>query len=81
MGNSLLDIVVFGRISGLAAGLYSKDQAKDGKLTLEHVSKYHNQLEEAGVGLDRMAPMLLPDYTTDEVKKKQWTATYEGTIR
>jgi len=81
MGNSLLDIVVFGRISGLAAGVYAKESAKDGKLTLEHVSKYHAELEEVGIGLDRVAPMLLPDYTTDEVKKKQWTATYEGTIR
>ena len=56
-------------------------QAKDGALTLEHVKTFHGELEAAGVGLDRVAPMLLPDYTPDEVKKRQWTATYEGTIR
>jgi succinate dehydrogenase/fumarate reductase flavoprotein subunit len=81
MGNSLLDIVVFGRIAGRSAGLYARDSARDGKLTLEHVAAYHNELEQAGVGLDRVAPMLLPDYTPEDVKKKQWTATYEGTLR
>jgi len=25
--------------------------------------------------------MLLPDYTPEEVKEKQWTAHYEGTLR
>jgi succinate dehydrogenase/fumarate reductase flavoprotein subunit len=81
MGNSLLDIVVFGRIAGRTAGEFARSQAKDGKLSLEHVSKFHQELEASGVGLDRVAPMLLPDYTPDDVKKKQWTATYEGTLR
>ena len=37
MGNSLLDIIVYGRISGRSAAEYAKSQRKDGKLTLEHV--------------------------------------------
>jgi succinate dehydrogenase/fumarate reductase flavoprotein subunit len=81
MGNSLLDIVVFGRIAGRSAGMFAKEQAKDGKLSLEHVAKYHQELDNEGVGQDRVAPMLLPDYTPSEVKEKQWTATYEGTLR
>ena len=81
MGNSLLDIVVFGRISGLHAANYALNEAKDGALNVEHVAKYHEELKEAGLGEERVAPMLLPDYTTDEVKEKQWTAHYEGTLR
>lgn len=81
MGNSLLDIIVFGRVAGETAGSFVKSKHKDGKLSLEHVRRYHAELEAAGVGLDRVAPMVLPDYTPADVKKKQWTAHYEGTLR
>jgi len=81
MGNSLLDVVVFGRISGKSAAEYATSKAQDGALTLEHVNKYHAELEEAGVGLDRVAPMLIPDYTTSETKERQLTTSYVGTVR
>ena len=81
MGNSLLDIIVFGRISGLHAANFALNEAKDAPLSVEHVAKYHAELKEAGLGEERVAPMLLPDYTTPEVRKKQWTAHYEGTLR
>jgi succinate dehydrogenase / fumarate reductase flavoprotein subunit/L-aspartate oxidase len=81
MGNSLLDIMVFGRIAGTSAGKYALHDFQDGKLTLDHVRKYHQELEKAGVGQDRIAPMLLPDYTLEHVKAKQLTAHYEGTLR
>ncbi|MBL7191453.1 FAD-binding protein [bacterium] len=81
MGNSLLDIMVFGRISGKNAGQYALNSAQEGKLTLEHVVKYHKELDDAGVKTDRIAPMLLPDYTLEHVKAKQLTTHYEGTIR
>jgi len=81
MGNSLLDVCVFGRIAGTSASLYVKQKAKDGKLTLDHVRRYHKELEEAGVITDRVAPMLLPDYSTSEVRERQLTAHYVGTIR
>ena len=81
MGNSLLDIMVFGRISGKNAAQYALNQAEDGALSLEHVSKYHAELDQAGVETDRIAPMLLPDYTDEHVKVKQLTAKYEGTLR
>ena len=81
MGNSLLDIMVFGRVSGTTAGQYAQNAAKDGALSLEHVAKYNNELEAAGVGLERVAPMLLPDYTLQHVKDRQLTTHYVGNVR
>ena len=81
MGNSLLDVMVFGRIAGKNAALYAKERAKEGKLTLDHVRTYHKEMEEAGIVTDRVAPMLLPDYTNPEVRKRQLTAHYVGTLR
>lgn len=81
MGNSLLDCCVFGRRSGAAAAAYAKSGAKEGKLNLEHVRKYHRELEAAGLGKDRVSPMLLPDYGNPEVKRYQLTTAYVGTIR
>lgn len=62
MGNSLLDILVFGRRAGAHAGAKSQDvEVKE--LSLEHVKGYHNSLEKNGVKTDRVSPMLLPHYT------------------
>ena len=80
-GNSLLDVLVFGRIAGKNAAVYAKEKAKEGKLTLEHVKAYHKELEDAGIVTDRIAPMLLPDYTDPDVRKRQLTAHYVGTLR
>jgi succinate dehydrogenase/fumarate reductase flavoprotein subunit len=81
MGNSLLDIHVFGRIAGKNATIYAKEKAKEGKLTLEHIRAYHKELEQAGIVTDRVAPMLLPDYTDPAVRERQLTAHYVGTLR
>jgi succinate dehydrogenase/fumarate reductase flavoprotein subunit len=81
MGNSLLDIIVFGRAAGQSAAEYVKGRGAGGALSLDHVRRYHAELEKAGLGKDRIAPMLLPDYTPPEVKQRQWTARYEGTLR
>jgi len=81
MGNSLMDIVVFGRIAGKNAATFAREKAKDGELTLKHVKAYLKELKEAGIVTDRVAPMLLPDYTTSEVKEKQLTVSYLGTLR
>jgi len=81
MGNSLMDIVVFGRIAGRNAARFAAEKAKDGRLTLDHVRRYHRELEEAGIVTDRVAPMLLPDYTTPGVRERQLTANYLGTMR
>jgi len=81
MGNSLLDITVFGRIAGEKAAAYAREKAKDGRLNLEHARRYHKELEESGIQTSLIAPMLLPDYSNPEVRKRQLTSHYEGTIR
>jgi succinate dehydrogenase / fumarate reductase flavoprotein subunit len=62
MGNSLLDIIVFGRSAGKNAALKSKEIKLDA-LTLSHVKKYENELPAAGIVSDVISPRLLPDYT------------------
>ena len=81
MGNSLLDVCVFGKIAGGSAALYVKEKVKEGKLNLDHVRRYHKELEEAGIITDRVAPMLLPDYSNPNVRERQLTAHYVGTLR
>jgi succinate dehydrogenase/fumarate reductase flavoprotein subunit len=80
-GNSLLDVLVFGKIAGKNAALYAKEGARESCLTLDHVRKYHKELEEAGIERSRISPMLLPDYSNPSVREKQLTTIYQGTIR
>ena len=61
MGNSLLDIIVFGRSAGKAAGAIAKE-TQVGALTLSHVTDFENELKNAGVETDMVSPKLLPDY-------------------
>lgn len=67
MGNSTLDCLVFGRRAGMYAAEYVKSTKSKEKLTLEHVKKYINMLEEAGIKPERKAPLLLPEYRGKEV--------------
>ncbi len=61
-GNSLLDIFVFGRRAGTLAAKRSKE-VEVGKLGLDHVVDYENELEETGLlKKDIRSPLLLPDY-------------------
>lgn len=62
MGNSLLEITVFGRRAGRAAALRAKE-VELGKLTLAHADEWNKQLEEAGIESPIVSPILLPDYT------------------
>lgn len=80
MGNSVLDYNVFGRRAGKYAAEYIKS-VKLGRLTLEHVQNYENELKKAKIKTDRIAPVLLPSYTPEDVRKRQLTAHYEGTLR
>jgi len=80
MGNSVLDYNVFGRISGEFAAKYSKS-VKLGKLTLDHIIKYDEELKAAKIKTDLITPVLSPSYTPEDVKKRQLTAHYEGTLR
>ena len=62
IGNSTLDIFVFGRRAGRAAAQYAKE-VKPGSLTLEHVRGWQAELERAGlVELRPVSPLLLPNY-------------------
>jgi len=62
MGNSLLEINVFGRRAGRAAALRARE-VELGKLTLAHVDEWNKQLEESGIENPILSPILLPDYT------------------
>jgi succinate dehydrogenase / fumarate reductase flavoprotein subunit len=62
MGNSLLEVTVYGRRVGRAAGQRAKDVSL-GELTLGHVAAWEKDLAEAGVETDVESPLILPDYT------------------
>ncbi len=62
MGNSLLDIIVFGRSAGKNAAEKAKS-TEPGKLSLSHISKFDRERAEAGIETDAVSPKLLPDYT------------------
>jgi len=62
IGNSTLELFVFGRRAGRAAAEYIK-KVKLGKLSLEHVRRWQKDLEQAGLAKVRpISPLLLPDY-------------------
>ena len=65
MGNSLLDIIVFGRSAGKNAAAAAKD-VKVGKLTLSHVEKFEKEISKAGIKTDTVSPKLLPNYTSQK---------------
>ncbi len=62
MGNSLLDIIVFGRSAGKNAAEKAKNTTV-GKLSLEHVNKFEEEIKSAGIETETVSPKLLPDYT------------------
>ena len=62
MGNSLLDIIVFGRSAGREAA--AKAQATTpGAPTLSHVAAFEKALADAGIDTELVSPKLLPVYT------------------
>ncbi len=65
MGNSLLDIIVFGRSAGKNAAQKAKN-VNVGKLSLSHVTEFENEIKGAGIDTDSVSPKLLPDYTRKE---------------
>ena len=61
MGNSLLDIIVFGRSAGKNAAAKAKETIV-GKLSLAHVARFEAEIKAAGITTDVVSPKLLPDY-------------------
>ena len=80
MGNSVLDYNVFGRLAGNFSAEYAKS-VKLGAPSLDHINTYEKELEDAGIDADKIAPVLLPNYTPETVRERQLTAQYEGTLR
>ena len=62
MGNSLLEVTVYGRRAGRAAGQRVKEVSL-GQLTLGHVDDWEKELDQAAVETDVESPLILPDYT------------------
>jgi succinate dehydrogenase / fumarate reductase flavoprotein subunit len=62
MGNSLLDICVFGRRAGAAAAQWAL-QANPGNPTLAHLDDWQRERVVAGLEDGVSAPLILPDYT------------------
>ena len=61
MGNSLLDIIVFGRTAGKNAAARAKETAVK-PLTLSFVEQFVEELQKAGCESQELSPRLLPDY-------------------
>ena len=62
MGNSLLDIIVFGRNAGVNAAAVAKEMKAPEVLTLDHVESFMKERAEAGIVSDVVSPKLLPNY-------------------
>jgi aspartate oxidase len=62
MGNSLLEITVFGRRAGKAAAAFALATAQ-ASLGLSHLETWANARQSAGLEGGRPSPILLPDYT------------------
>ncbi|MFQ5587586.1 MAG: FAD-binding protein [Nitrospiria bacterium] len=65
MGNSLLDIIVYGKRAGSAASKRAA-QADFGSLTLNHLAPFEEERKTAGVVSNVVSPMLFPDYVNKD---------------
>ena len=63
MGNSLLDIIVFGRDAGRNAGNQAA-AVELGRPTLQHVEAFQHRLEQAGICTGKVSHKLLPTYNS-----------------
>ena len=61
MGNSILAYNVFGRIAGINAAKHAK-KTPAGKLTLNHLKPWIDQLKILKVPISKKSPILLPEY-------------------
>ena len=62
MGNSLLDVIVFGRNAGQYAAARAKQTAMPGKLNFNHVAAFDKDVKAAGLKYKEESPKLLPNY-------------------
>jgi len=66
MGNSVLDYNVFGRIAGIAAAKKAKETTIAGKLQINHIQQYEEQIDHANIKTTLRTPVLLPEYRNIE---------------
>ena len=69
MGNSLLDIIVFGRNAGKAAAARAAD-VTIGNMNLDHIYAYAEALKQADAVHEGVSPLLLPHYARHERNEK-----------
>ena len=81
MGNSLLDIIVFGRIAGTNAAEFALNTAKDSAHNLDNEAANNKEDEDSGVADGRVSPALLPMYTDERIRERQLTTVYVGNVR
>ena len=64
MGNSLLDVVVFGREAGIEAGKIFNgiSMTETSKMNLDHVTAFEKERDAAGIKSDVVSPKILPVY-------------------
>ena len=73
MGNSLLDILVFGRRAGQsAAAAITAGEVPQGAPNLNHLTSYAKELAEANLDRGVKSPMILPNYATDDIRAHRW---------
>ena len=66
MGNSLLDVIVFGRNAGKKAAAKAKE-VELGAMNLDHVASYDEELKSADVHTEEVSPKLLPKSARHEI--------------
>jgi succinate dehydrogenase / fumarate reductase flavoprotein subunit len=64
LGNSMLDIIVFGRLAGQNAAKMAKN-VNLGNASLKHVHDYEQEIAQAGLETGATSPILLPNYIRD----------------
>ena len=69
MGNSLLDIIVFGRNAGKAAAARAAE-VTIGNMNLDHIYAHAEALKQADAVHEGVSPLLLPNYARHERSEK-----------
>ena len=63
MGNSLLDVIVFGRRAGTTASQLATQRSAEFTPSLNHLFNWRKLLQEKKLTPETCSPILLPDYT------------------
>ncbi|MFK5949586.1 MAG: FAD-binding protein [Methylococcales bacterium] len=66
MGNSLLEIICFGRVAGEHAAK-NNNRTTLGKITIEHLSRLRRELTLAEMPMSKKCPILFPTYAKFEI--------------